>query len=485
MLEHKNPSQVIRDDDRPQTPPSAAANTARRELSPKSTTPYYDTEMYNPDDTATSKGKDNIEDSFVAKFESRTPLKMTSSETVSTPREEEGDKDDSFVRQIKARTPGKRISRIEDSVEALDALEEEIEKVGELIPANADGLQLHAKAKKQANSQSTSMNINASGPARTNKDTDVQRKIKNGRPSTALGTATSNPATRAAKIRARPSTSVAQRKSDTATHTAGSTRNAGQVTSQVALKTRISSVHKAPFQPVKSTKPPTRPNFELPGEAVARKLKEQREERSKHEEEETPKARVFKARPVRLSHAPEVKLTATTKARLSMAKGEPINRTKPSNGSERSKQVTRTGPAAMTRPNKRLSTLSTVHQSSQSTLNGSTQPSASSFARPARGPSLNVANSVRAPSALGTNRPAPTAEESTQQKLKGKEVFDRTKVEIMEREKAKKEKEDAARKARAEAAERGRIASRAWAEKQKARKMEERKSTGQGMVVEA
>ena len=485
MSEHGNSSQIILDDGRPQTPPSAAANTASRHLSPKSSTPYFEIEMYNDDNTATSEGKDDKEDSFVAKIESRTPLKMTTSETVRIPREEESDKDDSFVQQIKARTPGKRISRIEDSVEALDALEEEIEKVGGLIPAGADGLQSHVKAKKQGKSQSTSRNIKTSGSARTKKFTGVQKKIGSGRPSTALGTATSNPSTGPTKTRARPSTSLAQRNSDTATHTAGSTRNAGQATSHVALKKRISSVHKAPFQPIKSTKPATRPNFELPGEAVARKLKEQREERSKREEEETPKPRVFKARPVRLSHAPEVKLTATTKARLSMAKGEPINRTKPSNGSDNSKQATRIGPTAVSRPNKRLSTLSIVKQSSQSTPSGSTQPSANSFARPTRGPSLNAANTVRAPSALGANRPAPTAEESAQQKLKGKEVFDRTKVEIMEREKAKKEKEDAARKARADAAERGRIASRAWAEKQKARKVDARKSIEQGLAMEA
>ena len=441
--------------------------------------------MYNPDDTGTSDGKENKEDSFVAKIESRTPLKMTTSETARKVGEDESDKDDSFVQQIKARTPGKRISRIEDSVEALDALEEEIEKVGGLIPANADGLQSHVKAKKQAKSQPTSNNIKTSRSVRTKKSTGVQKKVETGRPSTALGTASSNQSTGPTKTRARPSTSLAQRNSDTATAVAGSTRNADQATAQVALKKRISSVHKAPFQPIKSTKPPTRPNFELPGEAVARKLKEQREERSKREGEETPKPRVFKARPIRLSHAPEVKLTAATKARLSIAKGEPIDRAKPSNGPDNSRRVSRTGPTAVIRPNRRISTLSTVKQSSEPTSSGSTQPSANSFARPTRGPSLNLANTVRAPSSLGANRPAPTAEESAQQKLKGKEVFDRTKVEIMEREQAKREKEDAARKARADAAERGRLASRAWAEKQKARKVEARKSIGQGLGVEA
>lgn len=58
-----------------------------------------------------------------------------------------------------------------------------------------------------------------------------------------------------------------------------------------------------------------------------------------------------------------------------------------------------------------------------------------------------------------------------QQRIRGKEIFNRVKVEQDERERAKKDREEAARKARAEAAERGRIASREWAEKQRLKKL--------------
>lgn len=457
---------VIIDTGRPQTLPSAAANTASEQLSPNPTTPYFDSEMHNPGNTTSPEGKDEKEDSFVAKIESRTPMKMTSSEGIDMLRNEQSNKDDSFVEQIKTRTPSKLISRIEDSVEALDALEEEIEKVGDLIPASADGLQPPIKARKQADSQTASLDKKLSGSVRTKKSMGVQR------PSTALGPATSNPSAGATNTRARPSTSLALQNTDMASQGPGSTRSAAQPIPQAALKKRISSVHKAPFQPVKSTKPPTRANFELPGDAIARKLKEQREERLKREEEETPKPRAFRARPIRLSHAPEVKLTAATKARLSMAKGGTINRTRPSNGFGNSKPVARPGPMTTASPNKRLSTLSAAKRSTQPTEDGLTQLFVNGSARLTRGPSLNSSDTIRAPSALGANRPAPTAEESAHQKLKGKEVFGRTKVEIMEREKAKKEKEDAARKARADPAEKGRIASRKWAEKQKARRLE-------------
>ena len=473
----------IVDNDRPQTPPSAAANTASEQLSPKSTTHLLNSEMYKPDDTTTFGSKER-EDSFVAKIQSRTPLKVTVSEEIEMPLREESNGDHSFVDQIKTRTPGKHISRIEDSVEALDALEEEIEKVGGLIPASADGLQSHVNIEKQTKSQSTTTGRNANGSMRSKRNTDSQKKIGNEKSSTAVEPATSNLSTGTTNKRVQPSTSLAHQKTNTRAQATDSTHNVGQPI--VNLRKRVSSVHKAPFQPMKSTKPLTCANFELPGDAVARKLKEQREERLKREEEEeTPKPRVFKARPVRLSHAPEVKLTAATKARLSMAKGGPVNKTRPNNSFGNSKPIARLGPMATASANKRLSTLSIAKSSTQPTGNNSTQMSANGSARLTRGPSLNASTTIRAPSALGANRPAPTAEENAHQKLKGKEVFGRTKVEIMEREKVKKEKEDAARKARADAAERGRIASRQWAEKQKARKLEIGKVNEQGKALGA
>ena len=463
MLEPTGTTQVIPDNDRTQTPPSAAANAASRQLSPKPTTPYLDSEIHKPDNTTALEDKNEQEDSFVAKIESRTPLKMMNSEKIETQVDGDGDKDDSFVEQIKARTPGKRISRIEDSVEALDALEEEIEKVGGLIPASTDGLSSSDKVKKQAKVQPTTVDSKRNGTASIKRNDLSQKELKIRKLSTAARPIGSNPSPEASNPRARHR---AQQKSDTATRAVGAALSTGQMTSQAsqaALKKRISSVYKAPFQPLKSTKPPTRPNFELPGDAVARKIKDQREERSKREEEEAAKPRVFKARPIRLSHAPEVRLTATTKARLSMAKGERLDQGKP---------AARPTPMAAAGSNKRLSTLSVSKRSTPPPARRSTQSFAKGPAGLTRGPSLNASTTVRAPSALGTNRVAPTAAESAFQKLKGKEVFGRTKAELAEREKAKKDKEDAARKARADAAERGRIASRAWAEKQKAKKLE-------------
>ena len=460
MLEHTCTTQIIDDKDRPHTPPSAAANAASRQLTPRPTTPLNDSEMQTTKDAITSEGNDEKEDSFVAKIESRTPLKMANSERIDTPSKGGSDKDDSFVEQIKARTPGKRISRIEDSVEAIDALEEEIEKVGGLIPAGANGPSSHDQPNKHAKPQSTTIDSKSSGRLKTVRSEAHRKTVEAKRSSTSVRPLESKSSSVASVKRVTMSKDAATWDGHQPT---GLIVNTGPAASHAVPKKRISSVHKAPFQPLKSTKPPTRPNFELPGEAVARRLKEQREERSKHEEEETAKPRVFKARPVRQSYAPAVKLTATTKARLSMAKGEHLGN---------SKLAARPVSMATVSPNKRLSTLSVPKRSTPPIARRSTPPFANGAARLTRGPSLSASTTTRAPSALGANRPAPTAEESAVQKLKGKEIFGRTKVEIAEREKAKKEKEDAARRARAQAAERGRIASRAWAEKQKAKKLE-------------
>jgi len=55
---------------------------------------------------------------------------------------------------------------------------------------------------------------------------------------------------------------------------------------------------------VKSTKPPTWPCFELPGEAVSRRLREERQARRRREEEAAEERRRSGARPVRPSTRP-------------------------------------------------------------------------------------------------------------------------------------------------------------------------------------
>lgn len=451
-------------EEQPHTPLSAAVNEASLQLSPKPTT--------------TSDSKTNEQDSFLANIESRTPAKMNNPEGLGITTAEDDEKEDSFVEQIKTRTPGKRISRIEDSVEALDALEEEIEMVGGMIPHTSEA-QSSMKIKKQTKPSTNHTGSRANGSVRARENTAALPKASTTQPTASVMPAFSRSSMQhPAKKTTTNMSNVASQKQAATTLKLASTSPTSKESAQAPLRKRVSSICKAPFQPTKSTKAPTRAVFELPGDAVARKLKEQREERLKREEEKKPAQPVFKARSVRLSHAPEVKLNAATKARLSMAKGEPANPTPTPNVAPKIEAMGRISSAASAAANKRQSTLSVAKRTTN-------PPRANIAARVARAPSRSAEGASCNSSASDAARPAPTGQDLANQKAKGKEVFGRTKVDIMEREKTRREKDEAVRKARAEAAEKGRAASRDWAEKQKLRKMEAAKAGGETRAVEA
>ncbi|KAH7359988.1 hypothetical protein BKA66DRAFT_573733 [Pyrenochaeta sp. MPI-SDFR-AT-0127] len=185
-----------------------------------------------------------------------------------------------------------------------------------------------------------------------------------------------------------------------------------------------------PPQP-KSTKPPTIADFQLPGAAVAEKLKLQREQRMKRQEEaEAEKAAALKAR-----QAPVRRPVTVPIRQQSGVSIPPPSQT----------QTQRSSSLASKRNSIVLSqTLSQSRSTSTSSSNRN---------------SVLIAKSTVTPI------------DAAQQKLKGREVFNRDKMEKEARERERKEKEEAAKKARADAAERGRIASREWAEKQKRKMM--------------
>lgn len=381
----------------------------------------------------------------------------------------DGAKEDSFVEQIKSRSPAKRISRIEDSVEALDKLEDEIEKAGQAItPPPADGsrappmadtaakatqpkkdlAKANEKAGVGANSSKNGVLSRASGVNKVGRKSSAQHSIKPKENRASLLRQGIKPAPPPRVTRA-PSNPPKQVIPATISP-ADRARPAVSVTKTASPPKRISSVTKAPFQPAKSSKALTQSSFELPGEAFSRKLKAQREERSRREEEAKSKKQTFKARPVRLSQAPEVRMTAATKARLSM-----------------SKQSSRETPQYMTkRPSlltSSISSLNTNKRTSSLSLTKRSSPPTDSDAK--RGSSRT--------SVSGEPRTAPTAGDLANQKFKGKELFARPRNAIAAREKERREKEEAAKRARIEAAERGRVASREWAEKQRAKKIAE------------
>ena len=470
-------------DQRPRTPPSPAVRALEKVLY-RPQTPRFDPKVHKSEDLTTSAGVKEEKDAFAEAIISRSEVKTLSYENAfeelkHSQMENEAlpSQEEPCIVQSKSNSPTKSITRIEDSVEALDAFEEEIEKVGELLPAMDDEHQLPAKNmdlnKSRTGSKDVGKPTSADGrrpstrskPAATRnnvakairKDTSPKQRqlsaARSAQPATRKPT-TAASISRTSSVKPMASSRTSSVKPATTTKTSPTVSATGP---QPTTHARVSSLQKPPFQPTKSSKPPTRSTFSLPGEAISRKLKEQREERlkkvSQTEADQDTQKKTFKARPVRLSHAPVVvKGTATSMARMSLAKGEPVD---VKDGAPKIKSTAARQSVASAAEGKRLSSLSVAKHAPTTAV---TNP------YPSRSASLSSRTSL-------TTRPAPaTAGNGVRQTSRGKEVFGRTKAELEAREKEKKEKEEAAKRARAEAAERGRLASRAWAEKMKARK---------------
>ena len=410
-------------------------------------------------------------------IESCTPVKMLSVDIVNEGTEQIASvdqsnelKEDSFVDQIITRTPLKPMNRIEDSVEAIDALEDAIEKVGESLPDLKTALVSPIKSRKVRKGpikgvQAVKKGVpNNTGKVSSTIRTSVSQKtpIRPSFSKVAPTTAAKTPALRSTTLTSPPpkGSQVTENRIMSAT------------LNKVAKPIRVSSIHKAPFQPAKSTKPPTRSTFTLPGEAIAEKLKIQREERLKREEEENAKKTTFKARPApaRLSMAPTVKMNTASKARMSLAQGEKLG----------GKLGRKSSGPVISRPAGRISSVSSIKPHAVGSISTSTT------ATTKRRSTLSVLSSnKRSPlttaSTSTTHKPPVSISKTLSSRTsvlpgevkttttKGKEVFHRGEVELEEREKAKREKEEMAKVARKEAAERGRVASRKWAERMRAR----------------
>lgn len=255
--------------------PSPLVIDVHHEKDLQDSTSLGDAEQQNQEATPNSPGD---EDSFVDVIKSRTPASVTNTvkepvhaqpaeglEPVRSEGTTPGDKssdhkqessEDSFVDKIVLRSPAKMVTRIEDSVEAIDAFEDEIEKVGELLPTISDAAS-PVKTKKHAKAITTNAASMPTG-AGTTKHTRSKAVAPTAR-SKAVGTSQGNQ-----KHRMRTGQALAKnKKADTAT--------TFDEAIDVSAK-RTSSINKAPFLPVKSTKPPTKSNFELPGAAISLKV---------------------------------------------------------------------------------------------------------------------------------------------------------------------------------------------------------------------
>lgn len=361
--------------------------------------------------------------------------------------------------------------RIEDSLAELDNLEDEIEAVGiitrsgrtERTKPSPDAPIPYGGAKGQEETEATN---EAAQPARLPARVSIKPGPSPGRssqgPPRASGPAStprSTPKTPAGPSSARskttksnlsdlrpmvkstkpltvpkfqlPGEAVAQRLREQ--REARQAQQAEAAKAQAAVPTRT-----------RSTKPLTRPTFELPGEAISRRKREEREAKLKAQEEEERKRREFKARPMRSSLAPATmpRETIASRARRSQFSSEDS-----------------TNDQEVRRLSKRFST---TDLASSSRLQVRGRNSMAPFGE-------GAARTRSTSTAVSDKRSSVSAEEASQLRARGKEIYARDNSFSKDRERERREREALAKAARQEAAERSRAASREWAERQRQR----------------
>ncbi|KAK7429590.1 hypothetical protein QQZ08_003970 [Neonectria magnoliae] len=369
------------------------------------------------------------------------------------------------------------VPRIEDSLEELDKLEEELEAINAVtqprritapddLKHSPEHLEPRLEAKKPTVSKRASMS-NISATVRVKQSERVQPSIRR---STSLvfrhkKEETQEPPklksqiSRSKLTNSQPPTPKAPIKSTKPPTVpnfelpgeAVARRLREQREARLAQQAEAQKVYVAPPRP-RSNKPLTKPNFELPGEAISRRKREEREARLKAQEEEERKKREFKARPVRPTIAPSTvpRETITSRAR----QGKSLNDEDARKIPDPTKSQRASLGAKSTHPRGRLSNMT-----SQEDLS--------------RGTSSSTGSS-------GGKRNTLSVEEAQQLKLKGKQIFQRDNTGFKkDKEREKRDREAAARLAREEAAERSRAAGREWAEKKRRKDLALRESMRQ------
>ncbi|KAI7603768.1 hypothetical protein KC346_g11738, partial [Hortaea werneckii] len=399
---------------------------------------------------------------------------------------------------------------------ATDTLKDALEKVAsEVSPADAPAEKPKPKAKKPApvvrttKASAARMSLAQGDKAGAVKAPSSARP----RPSTARQSTVSKPA--ADKSQRVPSTGAQKPATE---KNEKRTQQKKEATIPHSKPRPVKLSFPTPPPPPKSKKAPTTSTFQLPGEAIAAKLKAAREERMKKESDqpEDKKPSTFKARPAPTLKKPSsaVRPTNATKARESMLNPKPSVSAASATGLKRASTVT-AGSSSTNRPRatvpprtsskpedkglkvaKRPTTTPTApagptpsSRPSSLTTRTSSAPRPSLSARP--GPpgtaTISTSTSSSAPPAPAgptarTSSAASTGPQQQQQQqqrvlskgtAKGKEIFHRALLAKEAAGREKREKEEAARRARELAAERGRVKSREWAEKQRKLKMVE------------
>lgn len=364
------------------------------------------------------------------------------------------DRSESFAGS--SRTGSFSVPRIEDSLEELDKLEEELEAVGALakvkqVSPTQDARSPAAKpagnspahsAKSMKRSSMMSLSSKSSQPS-LRQSASMTLRQKNQQPATPPTKKFDSPASRSS----RPSVTSTPSRSPTSKSTKAPTvakfelpgeavarRLKEQREARQALLEKSQKANVAPPKPRTVTKP----SFELPGEAISRRKREQHEAKLRAEEEEMRRKREFKARPIRNSSAPGAAPRETIASRARQAK------------LQEEEAKARAAAAAAATKNKRMSmnvsqapaTVKRVSSVPQTTQ----RPTSSLGAKTARRQST-ISDGI----ANAKLRPKPTQETGV-------------------------------KSAREQAAERSRAASREWAEKKRRQEAQKERRESQATV---
>lgn len=202
---------------------------------------------------------------------------------------------------------------------------------------------------------------------------------------------------------------------------------------------------------VRSSKPPTVPNFELPGESVSRMKKERLAAKLRAEEEEAQRRRQFKARPPPSSVGGSATVRSTFTSRQRESQGGPADQqstVSPSGPSPRSGTTKRHSVAITTSVGR---TVSNASASTAQTNRGRTSSVGSSHFS-ARATSSSNASIVSA-----SKRSQISNEEIQEQKARGREIYTRDNSYGQDKEREKRERQQAIQQARQKYAEQSRM----------------------------
>ncbi|KAI0541684.1 hypothetical protein GGR58DRAFT_510750 [Xylaria digitata] len=396
--------------------------------------------------------------------------------------------DDSFVESTTSRSPQDPVRRIEDSFEALDILEDQLEafdkvaRFNQFIPNKQTPSNVKPTAKTECTTpspcvrfatpqpqhtfirpSSASLRVkSASEPRRTalRKATSMNldpHKFKTEEknwgqhsPNTSAvrGTTDSSPRSLVANSTKQRAVSIFELPGDAVARQLKEKKEA-RLVSQRATQPTMSSLRRA-----KSAKLPTRPTFELPGEAISRRKREEHQAQLKIQEDEERKRREFKARPV-----PSHMMPATV-PRETIASRARQNKAALTENSAQTPTLNKR-PFAIMGCHSRSALSSSINQSQP---RGRGLRAEGLSIQPSRATSTSTAS-------RSGNRSSLSIEDVHMQKLRGHEIYRRDNSWTDNRMREKCEREAIARLAREEAAERSRQKSREWAAKQAKKRM--------------